>query len=177
MLDLVCKRKMKMNVFKTHRKQLIEWLFEHSQKVYTKMFKHHKPWGVGRKELLNYPEASFGRHLGEFLDQNNFELIAKVERHDAYHTLTGFGTNVEDEIALQCLCYGNGKRSLYLYGAMILGIIILPDYYTYYYRSYRIGKSANAFHHYDYKTLLHVNIDDFRKAIFSKSQRESLIIN
>lgn len=166
-----------MNLFKTHRKQFIEWLFEHSQNIYTSIFKHHKPWGIDRQALLTYPEATFGRHLGEFLDAHNFELIAKVERHDAYHTLTGFGVSVEDEIALQCLCYGNGKRSIYLYGAVILGIMILPDYFTYYYRSYRIGKSANPFHQYDYQNLLHMNIDDFRAAIFSKSERETLLIH
>jgi len=166
-----------MKQFRIFRKQLIEWLFEHSQHIYTKMFKHHKSWGISRHSLLKYPEDTFGKHLGEFLEQHNFELIAKVERHDAYHTLTGIGTKVEDEIALQCLCFGNGKRSLYLYGAMILGIIILPDYYKYYFRSYIIGKQSNPFHHLDYKQLLNVNINNFRAAIFTKSQRHILLNN
>lgn len=166
-----------MKIYKTHRKKLIEWLFEHSQNIYTKLFKNHVAWGISRKELLTYPTYSFGRHLGEFLNKHGFELIPKVERHDAYHTLTGYGTTVEDEIALQCLCFGNGKRSLYLYGAMIMGIIILPDYYKYYNRSYHIGKRSNPFHQLDYKQLLHINIDDFRDAIFSKKQRINLIIN
>ena len=159
------------------RKHVIEWLFEHSQHMYTQLFKHHEPWGMYRKELLTYPEQSFGRHLGEFLNRHGFELIAKVERHDAYHTLTGYGTKVEDEIALQCLCFGNGKRSIYLYGAMVLGIAILPDYYSYYHQSYRIGKNTNPFHHFDYKHLLHININDFRQAIFSKEQRKMLILH
>jgi hypothetical protein len=166
-----------MKLFRTHRKHLIEWLFEHSQSVYTKLFKSHEAWGISRKELLTYPVQSFGRHLGEFLNKHGFELIAKVERHDAYHTLTGYSTKVEDEIGLQCLCFGNGKRSLYLYGAMVLGIIILPDYYNYYYQSYKTGKRANPFHQFDYKQLLHVNIDDFRATIFSKKQRILLTIN
>lgn len=150
------------------RKRIISWLFEYSQGIYTKLFKNHKPWGVGRLELLKYPKSTFGRHLGEFLDLNNFELIAKVERHDAYHTLTGYGTKVEDEIALQCLCFGNGKRSLYLYGAVILGILILPDYWKYYYDSYSIGKRANSFHHFRFERLLKVNFEDFRTAIFKE---------
>ena len=166
-----------MNVFRHHRKQLIEWLFEHSQNVYTKLFKKHDAWGISRDQLLTYPSYSFGRHLGEFLNKHGFELIAKVERHDAYHTLTGYGTKVEDEIALQCLCYGNGKRSLYLYGSMILGIIILPDYYKYYNRSYHIGKDSNPFHQFNYKQLLLLNITDFRQAIFSKTQHNTLIFN
>lgn len=155
---------------KNTRKQLIEWLFEHSQRIYTKMFKKHESWGIYRAELLTYPKNTFGNHLGQFLKRNNFELIAKVERHDAYHTLTGYGTKVEDEIALQCLCFGNGKRSLYLFGAMILGIVILPDYATYYYRSYCIGKASNSFHHFDYKKLLKVDINQFRSAIFTGSK-------
>lgn len=159
------------------RKQFIEYLFKHSQSVYTKLFKHHKAWGISREQLLSYPDYTFGKHLGEFLDKNNFELIAKVERHDAYHTLTGYGTKVEDEIALQCLCYGNGKRSIYLYGAVILGITILPDYYSYYYKSYAIGKNAKPFHHYDYKKLLYVNISDFRQSIFSKKHQNLLTLN
>jgi len=166
-----------MNAFRPHRKRLIEWLFEHSQNVYTKLFKSHEAWGIPRLELLTYPTYTFGRHLGEFLNKHGFELIAKVERHDAYHTLTGYGTKVEDEIALQCLCFGNGKRSLYLYGAMILGIIILPDYYNYYYKSYKTGKRANPFHQFDYKKLLHVDMNDFRQAIFSKAQRINVTTN
>lgn len=157
------------------RKHLIEWLFDKSQKIYTNLFKNHKPWGIYKAELLTYPDGTIGKKLGEFLKKNNFELISKVERHDAYHTITGYGTKVEDEIALQCLCFGNGKRSLYLYGAIILGVIILPDYYKYYYKSYLIGKNANSFHHYDYKKLLKVSIEEFRQSIFSKSQL--IIIN
>lgn len=159
---------------KTFRKHLIEWLFEFSQGLYTKMFKKHKPWGIYRKELLTYPKHTFGYRLGKFLALHNFELIAKVERHDAYHTLTGIGTKVEDEIALQCLCYGNGKRSLYLYGAVILGVIILPDYHNYYYNAYKVGKNAHPFHHYDYKKLLHVDFELFRSSIFNTSQIQHL---
>ena len=159
---------------KKQRKQFIEWLFKHSQQLYTSLFKSHQPWGITTKDLLVYPKVTFGWHLGDFLSKNNFELIPKVERHDCYHVLTGYSTKVEDEIALQCLCYGNGKRSPYLYGAMILGIIILPDYLNYYYKSYKIGRTANTFHQFDYKTLLNVSIEDFREVIFSKSEMKNL---
>ncbi len=92
-----------------------------------------------------------------------------MERHDCYHVLCGYSTEVEDEIALQCLCYGNGKRSPYLYGAIRLGVAILPDYYDYYYKSYKTGKQSNPFHHFDYKKLLKVSIEDLRSAIFPRS--------
>ena len=157
-----------------YRKQLISWLFDITQKVYTRIFKNHRPWGISRADLLSYPNESFGKHLGEFLDKNGFELIPKVERHDCYHVLTGYSTNVEDEIALQYLCYGNGKRSLYLIGAIILGTAILPDYLKYYYKSFNIGRNANPFHQFDYSKLLTVSIDEFRRAIFSKTQLRTI---
>ncbi|WP_340154279.1 Coq4 family protein [uncultured Winogradskyella sp.] len=155
---------------KHQRKQLIIWMFERSQRIYTSLFKNHKPWSVSKEDLLTFPKPSFGRHLGEFLNENNFELIPKIERHDCYHVICGYSTKVEDEIALQCLCYGNGKRSPYLYGAIILGIAILPDYYKYYYKSFKTGKTANTFHHFDYQKLLNVSISDFRDAIFTKNE-------
>jgi ubiquinone biosynthesis protein Coq4 len=158
------------NNIKHLRKQLIIWLFEHSQRVYTSFFKGHESWNITKSDLLNLPQPTFGRHLGEFLDKNNFELIPKVERHDCYHVLCGYSTEVEDEIALQCLCYGNGKRSPYMYGAILLGVAILPDYYDYYFKSYKTGKRANPFHHFDYKKLLSVSINELRGVIFTTSE-------
>ncbi|RNC84999.1 MAG: hypothetical protein ED556_10535 [Winogradskyella sp.] len=156
------------------RKQLIEWLFEVSQKVYTKYFKHKQPWNISRAELLKYSEETFGKQLGDFLHKNGYELIPKVERHDCYHVLCNYGTNVEDEIALQYLCYGNGKRSLYLFGVLVVGSALLPEYYNYYYKSYAIGKSANPFHHHDYSKLLNISLKDLRAITFSKNTIKTL---
>ena len=156
------------------RRQLIVWLFDHSQRIYTSLFKTHDHWNIDRNDLLKYADHTLGKHLGLFLLKNDFQLIPKVERHDCYHVLCNYSTKVEDEIALQCLCYGNGKRSPYLYGAIILGVLILLDYYKYYDQSFIIGKNANAFHHYDYKQLLNVSINDFRSVIFSGSALKQL---
>lgn len=151
------------------RKKLIEKLFEWSQKIYLK-FKKKEPWEISTAELLKFPINSFGKQLGSFLNKNGFELIGKVERHDAYHVLSGFGTNVEDEIALQYLCYGNGKRTPYLTGVLLLGTTILPEYASYYYNAYLIGRQANSFHHFDFKELLFTDFENFRKVIFSETQ-------
>ncbi|WP_452219855.1 hypothetical protein [Lacinutrix salivirga] len=161
---------------KALRKQLINWLFEVSSKLYTQLFKNHEPWGISKKELLSYSKTTFGYHLGVFLETNNFELIPKVERHDCYHVLTGYCTKVEDEIALQYLSLGNGKRSPYLFGAVILGTILLPDYLGYYIKSYHIGRQANTFHSLDFKPLLKINMKDFKQAIFSKKQLQTIKI-
>ena len=157
-----------------YRKKLIAWLFKESQELYGYFLINRIPWNIKKEALLNYPENSFGKHLGNFLNENNFELIPKGERHDAYHTLTGYKTKVEDEIALQYLCIGNGKRSLYAIGAALVGGLILPEYFKYYYKSYGIGKNANAFYHFNYQKLLHVPINDLRTVVFSKKEIDSI---
>lgn len=156
------------------RKKIIGFLFNKSQKIYGSLFIKRAPWNIKKAELLTYPNHTFGKHLGLFLERNNFELIPKGERHDAYHTLTGYNTKVEDEIALQYLCIGNGKRSLYVLAAAIVGCLLLPEYYSYYFKSFNIGKSANLFYHFDYKQLLHTPINDLRQAIFTKKQNKHI---
>ncbi|WP_289045141.1 hypothetical protein [uncultured Olleya sp.] len=148
------------------RKQIIAWLFKVTQYVYTKYFKRNAPWNIKKQQLLQLPQHTFGYHLGAFLDTNGFELIPKAERHDAYHVLTGYNSNEQDEIALQYLCFGNGKRSLYLFGVIIIGTIILPDYWTYYKQSYSIGKKANSFYSLDYKGLLNTSLTTLKSTIF-----------
>ena len=129
-----------------------------------------KPWGISTQELLTYSNDSFGYHLGIFLNTNNFELVPKGERHDCYHLLTNYGTNVEDEVALQYVCFGNGKRSPYLMGVLLVGTIILPDYYKYYIKSYKLGRNCNQFHHFKYENLLHFSFQDIREGIFNTQQ-------
>ena len=92
-----------------------------------------------------------------------------MERHDAYHIVTGYKSKVQDEIALQYLCYGNGKRSIYLFGVIIIGTFLLPDYLNYYHKSYQIGKNANPFYDLDFENLLDTNLKDFQKIIFNST--------
>ena len=152
------------------RKKLVVFLFEISKSLYTKFFKkYHIPWEVTTEDLLQFPTETFGFHLGEFLQKNNFQLIPKVEHHDAYHTLTNYGTRVEEEIGLQYLCMGNGKKSPYMYGAILLGTLILPEYISFYLQSYQIGKQAHPFHHFDYEQVLHLDYKVFQSMVFSKA--------
>jgi len=155
------------------RKQLIQWLFEKSQRIYLR-FKKKEAWGVSNESLLRFPVNTFGFYLGCFLQENGFQLIPKVERHDAYHVLTGFGTKAEDEIALQYLCFGNGKRTPYLWIVLLLGTFILPDYFNYYRKAYHFGKCSNSFHHFDFKTVLPLDYDLFRSTIFSEKTLKEL---
>lgn len=156
-----------------YRKYLIEKLFEISQKAYL-YFKKKQPWEITNDQLMAMPSNTFGHQLGKFLHDQGFQLIPKVERHDAYHLLTGFSTSVQDEIALQYVCFGNGKRTPYLLGVLILGTLLLPECASYYQQAYFFGKQSNRFHHFDFKKLLLIDYKLFRSTIFSEAIQKSL---
>jgi len=157
------------STFKNRRKKLIVWLFEKSQTLYVRYFKKNKaPWKISKQKLLKYPTDTLGYKYAQFLEENKFEILPKLERHDAYHVITGYKSKVEDEIALQYLCFGNGKRSIYLFGVILLGTIILPDYYKYYHKSYHKGKQAKPFYHLEFEKLLSKNLKSLQKKIFEK---------
>ena len=157
------------------RKKLIARLFMLSQGFYTRWFKKQKePWGITKTELLAYPFGSLGLGLGQFLERNNFDLIPKVERHDAYHVLLNFGIKEEDEIALQYLCLGNGKHSAYLAAVITIGTIVLPEYMRYYLRCYKVGKRLNTFYNLNYFPLLYADLETLRHTICTQEQLEEL---
>ena len=155
------------------RRKIVEWLFEATQKQYIR-FKKKTPWNITNATLLGMPANTFGYQLGQFLEGNAFQLIPKVERHDAYHVLTGFGTMAEDEVALQYLCYGNGKRTPYLFAVLCIGTAILPEFWPYYCRAFQFGKRSHSFHHFDFKAILPLDYNLFRGMIFSEETINSL---
>ncbi|SEB76172.1 Coenzyme Q (ubiquinone) biosynthesis protein Coq4 [Tenacibaculum sp. MAR_2009_124] len=144
------------------RKRFVIWLFEKTQKAYLKL-KKKKAWNTTKGELLQLPRGTLGGALGEFLKKYNFDLIPKTESHDIFHVLLGYGIQVEDEIALQFACFGNGKRSLYLLMSLIAGVFLLPEYAKYYKASYVYGKECIPFYKANYEKLLHVPISKLRE--------------
>ena len=145
-------------------------LFEKSKMPYARIFKRHKtPWQLSNVQLKQMGRGTLGSALGQFLVKNGFELIPRLERHDAYHVLTGYGTDVKDEIALQYLCFGNGKKSKYLWMVMLVGTILNPEHWSYFKASYRRGKAARTFYHWDFKQYLHRDLDSLRAWVFGQA--------
>lgn len=156
------------------REKICVLLFEKSKIPYARVFKRKKiPWSCDKSGLLKMKKGTLGHQMGEFLERNGFELIPRLERHDAYHILTGYQTDVKDEIALQYLCFGNGKRSKYLFLVLVCGTILNPEHWQYFQKSYRIGKNARRFYHWDFKDFLSHDLEELQKWVFRK--RESMV--
>lgn len=137
------------------RKTFMLWMYDWSQKVYVKHFKKNKQaWALKINDLSSYPAESLGQKLYMFLIENHFQLMPKLERHDIYHILTNTKTELKDEIGMQYLLLGNGKRSLYMAAMILIGTCIYPEHFSYYLKKYKEGKSYSPFHHLDFEHRL-----------------------
>lgn len=133
---------------------LLELLYEWSKIPYKKWFKKERPWDISAKELIQYPETSLGFHLGCFLLRHDFNPEPQLENHDVFHVLTQLGISVPQEIAMQFYLLGNGKRSIYLFLVLILGLTLFIDYITLFQKAFLLGRKAHSFHHLAFKSLL-----------------------
>ncbi len=138
-----------------YRLKFMLWLYDWSQVVYAKVFKRNKEaWGISKSELLLFPEGTLGKALGEFYQTKGFDVMPKLENHDVFHILTKTGTEIQDEIAMQYLLFGNGKRSLYMFSMMGIGTVLYPEFIQYYLKTYQKGKTLSRFHDTEFKYLL-----------------------
>ncbi|PCJ64649.1 MAG: hypothetical protein COA58_12995 [Bacteroidetes bacterium] len=151
----------------TFREKICIWLFDKSKIPYAKYFKQDKAkWSYTRASLLLYPKSSLGYAIGNFLDSNDFEMIPKLERHDAYHVITGIGIEVADEIALQFFFLGNGKKSFYLFGVVIIGLFLIPENYFKYFAAYYRGQNAAPLYHLNVEESLSDDLHSIQTQIF-----------
>ncbi|MFV0305280.1 MAG: Coq4 family protein [Moheibacter sp.] len=135
------------------------WLYGWSQILYTRLFKRNKKeWGITLSKLLLYPEGSLGKALGEFYQENDFQIMPKLENHDVFHIITETGTEIQDEIAMQYLLLGNGKFSLYLLGMVFIGSLLYPEFISHYIKSFKKGKKMLSFYSIDFGKLLDYNL-------------------
>ena len=150
----------------TIREKICACLFAISEKPYRFFFKRKvKAWNLSSNVLLSYPKQSLGYATGLFLKKNDFELLDKLESHDVYHVLLGMKTTVKEEIGMQFILFGNGKKSLYLYATMILGYLLQIEHYKYFKYCYRRGKKLKSISALKVRELLIEPIDEIRKGL------------
>jgi hypothetical protein len=117
-------------------------------------------WDLTPLQLLAMPPGTLGHALGFYLCDNGFELMPRLESHDVCHLLTGVGTDVRSEVELQMLLLGNGKRSAYLLGAVVLGLVLFPEAIDRWIAAARRGAAAAPFWNLDFRARLHRPYDE-----------------
>jgi ubiquinone biosynthesis protein Coq4 len=137
------------------RAWLVTRLFELSQIPYTALAKRHATaWQLSSDALLTLGEHTLGHALGAHLKRFGFELMPKLEDHDVLHLLTGVGVSVPEEIELQCVLLGNGKRSSYCLAVVLLGSVLYPDELGRFRRAFGRGRQLGRFFDLPFRRLL-----------------------
>lgn len=153
-----------------YRLNFMLWLYDWSQIFYAQFFKRNKKaWGISKQEFLLYPEGTLGKALGEFYREKGFSVMPKLENHDVFHLITETGTEIQDEIAMQYLLFGNGKKSLYMFSMIGIGTVLYPEFLKYYLKSFRKGKSIARFHDIEFKDWLDTSVIYIKAGIQSRN--------
>lgn len=153
------------------RLKFMLWLYGWSQDLYTNLFKRNQnAWGISKSELSLFPEETLGRALGEFYQINGFDVMPKLENHDIFHVITQTGTEIQDEIAMQYLLLGNGKRSLYMFSMILIGTLLYPEFLGYYQAHFKKGKRMNSFHQVEFKDYLDSHLQSVKAKFMYKNQ-------
>ena len=153
-----------------YRLNFMLWLYDWSQIFYAQFFKRNKKaWGISKQEFLLYPEGTLGKALGEFYREKGFSVMPKLENHDVFHLITETGTEIQDEIAMQYLLFGNGKKSLYMFSMIGIGTVLYPEFLKYYLKSFRKGKSIARFHDIEFKDWLDTSVIYLKAGIQSRN--------
>ncbi len=153
---------------KNLRLKFLLFVIAFAQKNYRRFFKRKKrQWTFTEEQLLYFQADSLGRKLGEFYKTHGFRMIPKYENHDVHHLLTSYGTKMPEEIAMQYLLLGNGKRSAYLLGAITFGTFVYPEHFKMYLNAFRKGRKMITFHHWNFEEMLDKNVHSLKELIFN----------
>lgn len=125
-----------------------------------------KNWNLSTTQLLQYPEGSIGKALGEFLKTAQVEPLAGAEYHDIHHVLFDYSISFKDEVALQFFLHGNGKRSIASFSTCIGAWFILPTQWKYLRASYERGKNCKDISILNSKAVLNQDLKQIKASLF-----------
>jgi len=122
--------------------------------MYRDAFKGKRiPWGENRESLRRFDKGKIGREVSEFLYEHNIDINPKMEKHDVFHVITGYGTEMHEEAAMQFFIIANGKKSKLARISATIGFCLFPEYWKLYRSAYRRGKQTKHFSSWDFKEL------------------------
>jgi len=140
--------------------------------LYRDIFKQHKTaWGENKETLKRHPKDSIGRELSHFLYQNEIDLEPRMENHDYFHVVLGYGTTLPEEAALHFFLIGNGKQSHYPFIAAFVGFLFFPEYYDLYIDAYHRGRCTRPFVNWSSWKFLSSDLEQFRGEIALPERR------
>ena len=136
--------------------------------IYTKIMKrNHAVWSLKKEDIKGFPSSSLGKHLYQFLEMHQLDLMPKHESHDLFHLLTNYGITTIDEMKMQFFLLGNGKKSIYLMISIMMSYLFFPEYNKAFKTAYKKGKAANRFYDWEFEKLLSQPFEIIHTKIFA----------
>lgn len=152
---------------------LLTQLFYFSLPIYRALFKRkRKAWKWTLDKMQGLPFGSFGHGLAHFMKSNGYEVLTKFENHDACHVLLNYQTDIIGEVSMQFCLYGNGKRSPYLLGVIVLGWLFFPECWDIFRTAKERGKVMKSFHQWNFEHLLHEPLNLLKAMIEDEMEEE-----
>ncbi len=127
-----------------------------------------EPWNLSTAQLLQFPEGSVGKRVGEFLIKDKLEPIPRAESHDVLHVLLDYSVTFKDEVAMQFFLRGNGNNSIASFLTAIGAWCILPTQWSYLKNAYARGKNSADVSKLNYHAVLNENVVDVKAKLFNK---------
>lgn len=159
------------------REQSILFLLNYAIRMHARAHRRRKAWGLSTAILSGYPDGSLGKALGEFLAGEKLEPIAKLERHDVFHILLDYQTNLKHEAGLYFFLFGNGKKSFFAIGTVLFSAGMFPEHWPYLYRQYKRGKEAYPIASIRFQEFLHENFNDLKAVVRRKPVDNLSLLN
>lgn len=126
-----------------------------------------KNWNLSTDQLLQYPEGSLGKTLGEFLKNQQVELLTGAEYHDIHHVLFDYSISFKDEVALQFFLHGNGNKSIASVSTYLGAWCLLPTQWKYLRTAYERGKACKDLSTLHFKDMLHQDLNQVKASLFN----------
>lgn len=154
---------------KSIRGRAVLWLLKRLSPMHAWFNQSRQAWCMSSDDMLRFAKGSLGNELGLFYKQYQFEPVDKAERHDVFHVLLNYSTDVKDESAMQFFLWGNGKPSLFTIGTCLISAILFPLDIAYFIKAYKRGKRATPIRSWDFKMLLPCPVNQLKQQIFKQS--------
>jgi ubiquinone biosynthesis protein Coq4 len=126
-----------------------------------------KNWNLSTAELLQFPEGSLGKELGEFLKKSHVEPLIGAEYHDIHHVLFDYSISFKDEVALQFFLHGNGNKSIASVSTRIGAWCLLPTEWKYLKAAYERGKKCKDISAFNFKVMLVQDFTQIKASLFA----------
>jgi ubiquinone biosynthesis protein Coq4 len=144
------------------RNKFVLWLLGFGTFIHTKLYYKRTSWDINPESLLACPKNSLGYHLSEFYRIQKFAPIPKAEHHDVFHVLFGYNTDVRDEVCMQFVLAGNGKRSPFTLSTCFISLLLFPEHFNYFKKAWLRGKNSLPFTHLHFKQFLNKDLIQLR---------------